>query len=73
MKVITGTVLNGRIEVPSGLVDGTTVAILAPDAEGFRLTSDQEDELAAALSEIEGGEYEDGDQLLAELRGKRPA
>lgn len=73
MKVITGTVLNGRIEVPAGLVDGTTVAILAPGEEGFRLTSEQEDELAAALSEIETGEYEHGDQLLAELRGKRPA
>lgn len=73
MKVITGTVHNGRIEVPASLVDGTTVAILAPDAEGFRLTGDQEDELASALSEIEAGEYEDGDQLLAELRGKRPA
>ena len=72
MKIITGTVLNGRIEVPAGLVDGTKVAILAPDAGGFRLTSDQEDELSSALAEIEGGEYEDGAALLAELRGKRP-
>jgi hypothetical protein len=73
MKIITGTVMNGRIEVPAGLVDGTRVAILAPDDEGFRLTRDQEDELSSALAEIERGEFEDGAELLKEMRGKRTA
>ncbi len=73
MKVITGKVVDGRIEIPPGLAEGTNVAILAPDAEGFRLTPEQESELSAALADIQSGKFEDGDKLLAELRSQHPS
>lgn len=70
MKVITGTVVDGKIEVPAGaLSDGESVAILArgPD-EPMRLTAEQEEELAQAVEEIRQGKFVDGDELLAELK-----
>lgn len=73
MKVITAKVVNGTIELPADVTDGTTVAVLAPDTEGFHLTSDQENELSAALAEIRAGSFVDGDELLAELRGTHRA
>lgn len=73
MRVITGEVVDGRIEIPPDLAEGTNVAILDPDAEGFRLTAEQESELSAALAEIKSGRFEDGDKLLAELRGQHPS
>lgn len=35
--------------------------------DGFRLTSEQEEELLAALQDVENGDYEDGGALLQEL------
>ena len=70
MKVITGRVVRGKIELDSPLADGTSVAILAAGDSGFRLTRADEDELAEALASIRRGEFEDGHALLAEL--KRP-
>jgi len=71
MKVITGRVVHGKIELDSPLEDGTTVAILAADEAGFRLGSEDEDELAEALAAIRGGQYEDGHALLSELKGQK--
>ena len=71
MKVITGRVVHGKIEVDTPLAEGTPVAILAAGEAGFRLTSEDEDELAEALAAIRRGEYEDGRALLNELKGKR--
>lgn len=68
MKVITGRVVDGKIEVESDLADGTPVAILAADETGFQLTADDEDELAAALADIRGGQFVDGRDLLRELK-----
>jgi hypothetical protein len=69
MKVITGRVVDGKIEFETDLQDGTPVAILAAGDSGFRLTSEEEDELATALEDIRGGQYEDGRELLRELKG----
>jgi hypothetical protein len=69
MKVITARVVNGAIQVPPEVIDGTTVAVLAPDTDGFHLTGEQENELSSALAEIRLGSFVDGDELLAELRG----
>jgi hypothetical protein len=71
MKVITGRVVQGKIELSAPLEEGTQVAILAADESGFRLSSDDEEELADALAAIRGGSFEDGHALLAELKTSR--
>lgn len=63
MQVATGTVVNGKIEI-----EGSTVAAFACGADAhFALTPEDEEELLAAISEIERGEYLTVDQLLASL------
>ena len=69
MKVITGRVIGGKIEVETDLREGTPVAILAADDTGFQLTAEEEEELVAAMEEIRNGKYVDGHELLRELRG----
>jgi hypothetical protein len=71
MKVITGRVVGGKIELEAELEEGTPVAVLAQDEAGFRFTVEQEEELASALAAIRRGEYADGHQLLAELKGRK--
>ncbi len=70
MKVITSTVVDGKIQVPDGvLAEGESVTILARDAdEPIRLTAEQEAELSVAADEIHGGDSVDGDDLVAELK-----
>ncbi len=68
MRIVTGTVIDGKVEL-AGVPDGTTVAILAPDDHGFRLTAEQEAELTVSLAAINDGDFEDGEELLAEIRG----
>lgn len=70
MKVITGHVANGKVQLPPDVQDGTIVAVLAPDDAGFTLSAEQESELAAALEEIRAGDYVDGRVLLEELVGR---
>ncbi len=74
MKLLTAQVVDGRIEVPPEIVDGSQVAILAADdEEPFTLSPGEEQELSAALAEIEAGRYVDGWQLLEELEAKSRA
>ena len=68
MKVITGRVIGGKIEVETDLEEGTPVAILAVADSSFRLTAEEEEELAVALQDIRSGNYEDGYELLRELK-----
>lgn len=68
MKVIAGRVIDGKIEIETDLKEGTPVAILAAEDSGFHLTAEQEEELVTALREIRSGNYEDGDELLRELK-----
>ena len=70
MKVISGTVIGGKIEVPrDAFAEGARVAILAAEsAEPIELTPEQEDELVAAVEDVQRGNYVDGEDLLAELR-----
>jgi len=72
MKVITGTVVDGKVEVPSdALEEGAPVAILAPDPdEPIQLTPAEEQDLLAAVEEIRRGEFVDGHDLLNELRSR---
>lgn len=57
MKVITGRVIGGKIEVEADVKEGTPV-----------LTAEDEDELFSSLQEIRSGKYEDGYELLRELK-----
>lgn len=69
MQVGTGTVVNGKIVVDGvSLTEGATVTVLARGAdERFVLTQAQEDELLAAVAEIERGEFVSLEDLLAPL------
>jgi hypothetical protein len=69
MKVITGRVVAGKIEIETDLQEGTPVAILAASESGFQLTPEEEDELVTALDDIRRGNFEDGRELLRELKG----
>ena len=70
MKIITGTVVAGKVELPRQmLAEGERVAVIAPSAgEPVSLSSAQERELTEAMTAIRRGEYVDGTDLLAELR-----
>lgn len=69
MQVATGTVINGKIVLEGvPLPEGSVVTVVTRGAdEGFLLTSEQEDELLAAISEIERGETVSLEELLASL------
>ena len=70
MKIITGKVVAGRIEVPRGTVEeGVTVTVLVPDGEGtFTLSAEEVRELQASIDQASRGEVVDGWKLLDELR-----
>jgi hypothetical protein len=75
MKIITGTVVDGKIELPAeSIAEGVHVMVLAPEAdEPIRLSPSDERELSEAMEEIRRGEYVDGHELLSELRSRRSA
>ena len=69
MQVATGTVVNGKIVLEGvPLAEGAVVAVVTRGAdESFSLSKAQEDELLAAMAEIERGEYVSLDELLQSL------
>jgi hypothetical protein len=69
MQVITGTVVNGKIVVEGvPLAEGARVTVVARGAdEDFALTNEQEDELLAAIAEIERGDSVSVADLLKSL------
>ena len=70
MQVTTGTVVGGKVVVEGvSLVEGSVVAVLSrePD-ERFTLLAEDEDELLAAMAEIDRGEFVSADELLKSLR-----
>jgi hypothetical protein len=70
MRVMTARVVDGKIDVGDAeLQDGAAVAVLIPDASGFQLSEDDQEELELALSEIQHGNFTDGRELLRELKG----
>lgn len=69
MRVTTGRVVNGRIELEDALDEGTLVTVLAPeDRETFTLGPDAEAALLAALEEADRGSFVSGDEVLRRLR-----
>jgi NTP pyrophosphatase (non-canonical NTP hydrolase) len=73
MKMITGRVIGGRIEVPEEFADeGAQVVILALETgEPIQLSLEEEKELWEAREDIRRGDYVDGETLLSELRSLR--
>lgn len=69
MQIATGTVVNGKVEVEGVVLpEGSLVAVVARGAdEPFVLGPEDEEELLAAISEIERGEFITVEELLASL------
>jgi len=70
MQLVTGTVVNGKVVIEGvPLEEGAVVAVLARGAdEPFALSEQQENELLAAMEEIERGDFVSLDELLESLR-----
>ena len=70
MQVTTGTVVGGKIIVEGvSLIEGSVVAVLSREAdEAFTLSSEDENELLAAMTEIEKGEFVTAENLLENLK-----
>ena len=70
MQITTGTVVDGKVVVEGvPLAEGTVVAVLSRGAdESFALSPEDEDELLAAIAEIERGEFESAEDLLEDLK-----
>ena len=73
MRILQGTVVNGRIVVEGEtLPEGTRVTVVdESDDEPYRLTPEQERALLDADAEIERGELVSAEDLLVELRRAR--
>jgi hypothetical protein len=69
MKIITGTVLNGRIVVEGErLTEGEKVTILTREGnESFRVSGEEKRILLESIGQADRGEFVDGDELLREL------
>lgn len=70
MRLLTATVVDGRLDLPEGtLEDGSVVTLLVPENEaGFELDEQQRAFLRESIAQADRGEGVDGWQLLAELR-----
>ena len=70
MQISTGTVVSGKVVVEGvPLVEGAVVTVLAREAEQpFSLSLQDEEELLAAMAEVERGEFISAEELLESLR-----
>ena len=70
MKVAIGTVVDGKVVVEGVHLDeGAVVAVFSRGAdEPFKLSAEDESELAAAIAEIERGEFISAEDLLENLK-----
>ncbi len=69
MQIATGTVVNGKIVLEGvALTEGAVITVVVRGAdETFSLTAEQEDELLAAMAEVERGECITLEELLLSL------
>ncbi len=70
MKVLSGKIRNGKVEVPPDVAaEGDQVMVLAPaTGPAPRLSAEQEQELLESMEDIRAGRSSDGDGLVRELR-----
>ena len=73
MQLVTGTVINGKIVVEGdSLVEGSIGTVLSRESdEPFTLSDEDEEELLAAVAEIDRGEFITAEELLESLRKTR--
>jgi len=73
MKLVTGKVTGGKVEVEGELLEeGSIVTILSRESDGtFALTPAQEVELLRAIEEANQGDVIDGDELLRALSSRQ--
>ena len=73
MRMTTGIVRHGMVELDDkDLPDGTPVTVIVREGEEtFELSPEEEAKLLEAIAQVERGEYEDGWELLRELRQKK--
>lgn len=69
MRVTTGRVVEGRIEVPGeSFAEGQAVTVLAPEGdETFSLSPEDEAALLAAMAEGDRGEVVSAEEFLESL------
>ena len=69
MKIITGTVLDGRIVVEGErFTEGEQVTVLRREEnETFQVSAREKSELLDSIAQAKRGEFVDADALLAEL------
>ena len=70
MKMLTAKVVDGKLDVPNGLLqEGTTVTVLVPEPpEPFELTPEQREVIEESIAQADRGEWVDGWVLLDEIR-----
>ena len=70
MQLTTGTVIGGKVVVEgTSLVEGSVVTVLSRDLERpLALSAQDEDDLLAAMAEIERGDFVSAEDLLESLR-----
>ena len=69
VQVTTGHVVGGKVVVEGIPLEGAVVTVLLRQPkEPFTLSAEDEDELLAAMAEIERGEFVSADDLLESLR-----
>ena len=70
MKILSAKVVDGRLDIPEGMLEeGSVVTVLVSESgEALELSEDQKQELSAAIAEANRGEGVDGWQFLKELR-----
>jgi hypothetical protein len=69
MRIITGTVRDGRVVVEGEpLPEGLRVTVLSTDAKGtFRVSAEEKRMLLESIGQADQGEFVDSDELLREL------
>lgn len=72
MKLVTGTVVDGKVTLPGGeFEEGSAVAVLASDGgEPVQLSPAEEDALLESLQAIRDGNCVDGEDLIRNLRSR---
>ena len=73
MKIATGKVVGGKVEVDGALLEeGASVTVLARDGEnGFTLSSEEEAELLLSIAEADRGETISAEEVLGKLARRR--
>ena len=65
MRLATGKVVQGRVElIGDSLDDGTVVTVAVPDQESFQLEAESEADLLASMEEADRGEVVPAEEVF---------